>query len=115
MLPLLWLGVPTDLGGAHGPSGRYDPFRNRLETPLPGGPVVLCDLGDPGADFTLPWPSIQSSVRTALLTLQGATGSVLMIDADGNFFETFVKGGRVSTTRPWASLFDANVELARLP
>jgi hypothetical protein len=110
-----WAGAPTDLGAVHGPGGIYAPFRNRLETPMPSGAVVLADLGDPGADFTLPWPTVQSALRTTLLTLQGAAGSFLLVDTDGNFFEVFAKGGRVQTQRDFSTLFSANIELSRMP
>jgi hypothetical protein len=111
----LWVGNPTDLGYVHGPGGIYAPFRNRLETPMPSGAVVLADLGDPGADFTLPWPSVQTALRTKLLTMQAAAGSFLLVDADGNFFEVYAKGGRVQTQRDFSTLFSANIELSRMP
>lgn len=112
----VWLGDTTDLGAIHSPGGLYAPFRNRLETPLPGGAVVLTDLGDPGADFTLPWESIELALRNTLITnLHSLPGPVLLIDADANFFEVYARGGRVTTVRKYTSLFDANIELARLP
>jgi hypothetical protein len=111
----LWVGNATDLGAIHSPGGLYAPFRNRLETPLPNGAVVLSDLGDPGADWTLPWQTITSSLRTTLLSLQQQTGSFLMIDPDDNFFEVYLVGGRAETLRQFTTTFDANLALRRLP
>lgn len=110
----IWIGSPTDLGAIHSPGGLYAPHRNRLETPLPSGATVLQDLGDPGADFTLPWNSIESSLRTTLQALADATGSFLLVDPDGNFFEVFMRNGRVPVVRQFSSLFDINLEMARL-
>ena len=107
-------GDLTDLGGI-GTTPGYEPYRNRSEISQPNGATVLFDVGDPGADFTLPWPSIPLATRATLLTIQGASGSFVMVDPDGAFFEVYAKGGRVSTARRFSTLFDANVELARMP
>jgi hypothetical protein len=110
-----WVGNPTDLGAIHSPGGIYAPFRNRLETPQPGGAIVLNDVGDPGADFTLPWEAIPQSLRDTLLALKYQSGSFLLIDPDGLFFEVYVRGGKVTTARRFTTTFDANLELARMP
>lgn len=111
----LWLGVPTDLGLVHSPGGIYSPYRNRSEKPAPGGAPILLDIGDPGADFTLPWKTIPSSLRDTLLSLADQSGSFILIDADGNFFEVYVKRGGLKVARQSPVSFDANVELARMP
>jgi hypothetical protein len=111
----LWLGAQTDLGGIHSPGGTYQPYRNRLETPQPGGAIVLNNLGDPGADFMHPWAGITSSLRSTLLSLQAKRSTFLMIDADSRFFEVFLVGGRVNDSRRDPSLFDDDVSFKAMP
>lgn len=111
----VWLGNPTDLGGIHSPGGTFSPSRTRLETPLPSGAIALRDLGDPGADFVLPWNTITSTVRDSLLLAADEAGSFLLVDADGDFYEVFAPGGRVDTARNSTSLFSANLVLKRMP
>ena len=111
----LWLGSSTDLGAIHTPGGLYAPFRNRLETPLPGGAVVLTDLGDPGADFVHPWAQIESSLRSTLLGLNAKRGSFLLIDSGGSFFEVYLRRGRVPIGQDSHILYDINLDMARLP
>ena len=110
-----YIGNPTDLGAIGDPGSSYTPFRNRLETPMPGGAVVLTDLGDPGATWVIPWSVIESSLRTTLLSLQALSSSFVLIDADENFFEVYLKGGRLPTSWRTASVYDASMELERLP
>jgi hypothetical protein len=111
----VWLGINSDLGAMHSPGGIYSPFRNRLETPQPGGAVVLSDLGDPGLDITLPWNTINSTLKNTLLSMSQRSGSFLFLDGDDNFFEVFAVNGRVSTSRQYTSVFNADVQLKAMP
>jgi hypothetical protein len=110
----LFLGALTDLGAIHSPGGIYSPFENRLETPQPGGAIVVNEVGDPGADITLPWRTVDSTMRSRMTTL-AASAPFVLVDADGNFFEVFVANGRAMTTRQYTSVFDAEVTLKVMP
>jgi len=111
----LFLGQLTDLGAIHSPGGLFSPFRNRLETPQPGGAIVLQDLGDPSADFTLPFRTIQTSLRDTLANLQGQASTFLLVDAEDRFFEVFIVNGRVAVTRQYTSIFDVDMQLKAMP
>lgn len=111
----LWLGNPSDLGAICSPGGTHRPFRNRLETPLPGGAIVVNELGDAGATWQMPWNVISSSTRDTLLSLHDQTTGVLMIDADGDFFEVIAREGSVQVVRRSTVTYDASFELMRLP
>lgn len=113
----LGLWNPTDLGAIHTPGGLDAPFRNRLETPLPSGAVVLADLGDPGRDIVHPWEQIESTLRNTLLGLHDKTGSFLLIDSETNpnFYEVYLRRGRVPVGRDSHILYDITLDMARLP
>lgn len=109
------LGVLTDLGAIGAPGLQFARNRTRLETPLPSGAVVLRDLGDPGATFQMPWQYATSAKIATLLSLRDQTGSFTFFDGDDNVWEVYVRGGQVTATRRWTSLFDEASDLVVMP
>lgn len=114
-LASLWLGVYTDLGGMHSPDAETTPFLNRLESQQSDGSFVVNVLGDKGHDFTLPFNTADSTLKTTLQSLSDVEGSVVYIDPDDAFYEVIVRGARVNTKRSFSSIYGVGVELARLP
>jgi hypothetical protein len=94
-----FLGSLTDLGAQHSPGSQYTPFGNRSEIVLPGGAVVLTELGDDGAEFSITWQVASSSVESAFLSMQTLAGTQLLLWPDGHFYETYLKERRVTQTR----------------
>jgi len=94
-----FIGSVTDLLGEHSPGATYAPFSGRLETPLPGGAVVLTEQGDEQGEFTIPWNYAPALVESLFLTLQTLRSTQLMIWPDGHVYEVFLKGRRLVQTR----------------
>lgn len=111
----LCLGAVLDTGGEGGRGAESTPFRNRIEQPFVSGGMAIHDLGDPGRDLSLPFPTINSTRRDTLLGLADVTGSLTFIDAGSVFYEVCIRGGRVPVSRNGYSLYAAGLEMARLP
>lgn len=116
----LVLGVVTDLGGVHAPGGDLGPHGFRLEQPMLGGAVVLTELStDMGRDFTLPFPTSTSALRSTLETIAALSGSFIMLDPNDAFYEVIVPEKRLGVRRvsthgsDW--LYDLDLRLKRLP
>jgi hypothetical protein len=105
-LAKLFLGVLTDLGGQHSPGAVYTPLGNRSETSLPGGAVVLTELGDDGAEFRIPWKVAAAAVEAAFLTFQTLPGSRLLLWPDSHFYEVYLKGRQLSQARNFQNDYD---------
>lgn len=114
-LSSVWLGVYTDLGAAHSPDAETTPFTVRMESQHSDGSYLVNVLGDKGHDFTLPFNTIDSTLKGTIQTLSDLSGSLIYIDPDDSFFEVIVRGARVQTRRTHSSIFGTNVEMARLP
>lgn len=111
----LLLGTVFDTGMIHSPGGSYSPFRNRIETPLPGGQTVITELGDDGGEWVLPFRSVPNATRTQLMQLAAVAGPFTYVDADGRGFEVFLRNGRLTEARVHTNLWNIDVELVRLP
>lgn len=111
----LLLGAVFDTGMIHSPGGSYAPFRNRIETPLPGGQTVLTELGDDGGEWVLPFRSVPNATRGQLMQLAAVAGPFTYLDADGRGFEVFLRNGRLTEARVHTNLWNIDVELVRLP
>lgn len=109
-----FVGLSTDLGGIHSPEGSFQPFGNRLETTLPSGATVLTGLGDDGATWRIPWSFVQSAMRATYLSVQALSGGLVLIDAEGNFFQVFLVNRAVTQTRPANALYGLDAEFKRL-
>ena len=111
-----FVGDIEDLGGIHSPGGLRNPFQNRLETPMLNGSFVITRLGDDGQTWTMPWNSIKPATRSILNIVQGRRGTVLLVDAEDNWSEVFLRGGGLSEGRTGGpDVFDINIELVRMP
>lgn len=114
-LASFWIGSYTDLGVLHSPDAETTPFLNRLESQQSDGSFIINVLGDKGHDFTLPFNTVDSTLKTTLQSLSDVEGSVVYIDPDDAFYEVIVRGARVNTKRSFSSIYGVGIELARLP
>lgn len=114
-LSSVWLGAYTDLGGLHSPGAETTPFLNRLESQQSDGTFLLNVLGDKGHDFTLPFNTVTSTLKTTMQSLSDVEGSIVYIDPDDHFYEVIVRGAKVGTQRTHSGIYSVGVELARLP
>lgn len=113
---IVLLNTVLDLGLVYGQGGVVAPFQNRLEQGMQDGSFNLNTLGDPGADISLPFPSVNDAfVGTYLKPVAAAAGSVVYIDDKGAVRECIVTGGRVAPSRRFNDLYDASLEMRRLP
>lgn len=111
----LWAGLVYDTGGIHSPGGSVTVIKNRIETPLPGGAVVLNTLGDNGAEWTMPWASVPSATRSLWLDAYNSSGSIVLVDHNNKFYEVIFSGGQYSEAIGFSGLYDMNISLKRLP
>lgn len=109
------LGSFVDLGAIGAPGLQFTRGRTRLETPIPGGAVVLRDLGDPTAGSQLPWQYANPTTLANLIQIRDQTGSFTLFDADDLVWEVYVRGGLVTPTRRWVNSYDFASELVALP
>lgn len=116
----LVLGVVTDVGAVHSPNAVMSPYRFRSQQPLVGGGVWIDDLGDRGADYTLPF-NVADLTRTNLLaSLADLPGSFVFLDHQDAVAEVVLaNSARVDIQRAFAlganSIHQVNVTLTRLP
>lgn len=111
----LFAGLALDLGGIHSPGGSKTTIKNRIETPLPGGAIVLNTIGDDGAEWSMPWSSIDTTTRGYWTSAFNDGQSFVLIDHEDKFYEVTNTGGQYSEAIGFSSLYDMSISLKRLP
>lgn len=109
-----WAADVVDLGIQHSAGATFSSFRNRLETPLPSGALVLTELGDDGGEFTLPFRSIKGTVRNKLAALKSVRGSFIFIEPEGGAHEVILRNGTYQESRRLLDLYDVELSLVKL-
>lgn len=110
-------GAMLDIGAAPNFGAQMSPFRNRIEQTLEDGSVLINELGDEGADFSLTFSPVPVATGNLLRQLQKTSGSFVYVDPTnyGFGYDVFLKGGRVNVASVGGGLVSVSLELGRCP
>lgn len=108
-------GTMLNVGAAPNFGSQMSAFRNRIEQTLEDGTVLINELGDEGADFSLSFSPVLEYNGTLLRQVEKKSGTFIYVDPSNIGYEVFLKGGRINITPIGGGMVNVGMELGRCP